>query len=1183
MRRRLGALVGTAVLLGLALPQNALAAPGLVVTPAAGQPGTFVVATATGFPPGQVVTFWWDNLNLLPPPQTADSSGKAQLTFAIPAAAVGAHTVRACHGSFCPDGTPEPFADFVVTVLGPATPTPAPTPAPTATPIVTPSPAPTRAPTPAPTVVATATPAPTAEPTPAIPVPSFPIAVPTPVPTPLPVVAVTPAPQPPDDEAVPGGPFPNLEVTGIEVTQGIQNLENSMPLVADRRTYARVYVKIDGALELSDVYGALEARRNGQHIGWIWPENGPIIGRATGGERIRVDDTLNFRLPVTWLHGNVTLTTFVYAFDIDYPFTKEPISEDNSRAVEVHFDAGDPLTIHLAPLHLHRSFHPTDEDRTYEAFLQGGIATANSLSTSHIVAGLWRYHPIAHLNVDSIGTIFPIGHANGTEWNLGDCSTTITEWTSFDKTIASWHWLMEDDDVVLEPDVSQVPDRATLFVLDRSMTVTSFVPHVDGTAEIFITGFAGSGPVPIVGAPAFVDGCKRDPDPAAEPNLALSLYRVFYDWSDERELFVGMVDPSLPTHWGGLSTGGTDAVWVRMRDETFTVSTWYNRGAATLGHEAGHDGGLKHVPCADGDEDGIPDELKGGDVDLSHQAALDFPDCSLAEIDPEGFYGFDVYWSLFGLAGPIVISNDPDEVAPNLAYPVLSYESPTWSDPYHYCRLLTYYGTFCSPDQAGIKWNAPDAPSGGPLAIPPVPVPAPPDDTQLLVVAGSLGAEPGQDTLEPLGAFDLATESLLERLARQAALPADERAGDLVVRDGGGGVLERIPVSDEIPEHGDPTPSDFLLIVPIAPEAASLELVDTDGTVRVRIDLGGGSFELTASAAVSGSGAEASVGLTWQVSGDVPTKLTYSVLFAPDSEHWQLLVAGLEDTTHVVDSLADLPDGDAEAFRILAFNGARVVAATLPVDLPGPRNAPRVDVDDPRPRRQPVNGELILHASAFDREDRTVPDDGIRWTSSIDGDIGTGAELRTRDLSPGEHEITASAIDADGLVGTATLVVTVDASVVAPRAGPELEGAVDRIFAALAAGQDPAPASPKEPGTVKFEFPWLGVAALLVLALVIVGIWARNDQRFFRSRSGHQLGGKGSEKWLRDRGAGSAAEEPSERVGAASLVSGALIDGDAARGSGSNELSMDDTAGKEEAGGGADKDITLKGSNIKEN
>ncbi|MEZ4621251.1 MAG: hypothetical protein R2867_37910 [Caldilineaceae bacterium] len=41
-------------------------------------------------------------------------------------------------------------------------------------------------------------------------------------------------------------PQVNLRVTGMEITQGIQNLSNSVLLVKGRRTFVRVYVKSDG-------------------------------------------------------------------------------------------------------------------------------------------------------------------------------------------------------------------------------------------------------------------------------------------------------------------------------------------------------------------------------------------------------------------------------------------------------------------------------------------------------------------------------------------------------------------------------------------------------------------------------------------------------------------------------------------------------------------------------------------------------------------------------------------------------------------------------------------------------------------------------------------------------------------------------------------------------------------------
>ena len=39
----------------------------------------------------------------------------------------------------------------------------------------------------------------------------------------------------------------NMFITGMEVTQGIQNLSNGVPLIQNRRTFVRLYVKSAGA------------------------------------------------------------------------------------------------------------------------------------------------------------------------------------------------------------------------------------------------------------------------------------------------------------------------------------------------------------------------------------------------------------------------------------------------------------------------------------------------------------------------------------------------------------------------------------------------------------------------------------------------------------------------------------------------------------------------------------------------------------------------------------------------------------------------------------------------------------------------------------------------------------------------------------------------------------------------
>ncbi len=74
----------------------------------------------------------------------------------------------------------------------------------------------------------------------------------------------------------------------------------------------------------------------------------------------------------------------------------------------------------------------------------------------------------------------------------------------------------------------------------------------------------------------------------------------------------------------------------------------------------------------------------------------------------------------------------------------------------------------------------------------------------------------------------------------------------------------------------------------------------------------------------------------------------------------------------------------------------------------------------------PAEGEIgnfTFSGVAFDSEDGDIRS-RLVWTSSIDGSLGTGAQI-TASLSAGNHLITATATDDDGGVGTATRNFTV--------------------------------------------------------------------------------------------------------------------------------------------------------------
>jgi len=93
----------------------------------------------------------------------------------------------------------------------------------------------------------------------------------------------------------------DLQATGIEVTQQIQDLGNSVVLVADRPTFVRVHVKagipVDGVtarLERTDASGVPLERP-------LWPSNpGGVIDVRTTPDRADIAQSFWFELPPAW-------------------------------------------------------------------------------------------------------------------------------------------------------------------------------------------------------------------------------------------------------------------------------------------------------------------------------------------------------------------------------------------------------------------------------------------------------------------------------------------------------------------------------------------------------------------------------------------------------------------------------------------------------------------------------------------------------------------------------------------------------------------------------------------------------------------------------------------------------------------------------------------------------------------
>jgi len=97
----------------------------------------------------------------------------------------------------------------------------------------------------------------------------------------------------------------------LEFTQAIQNPANAMPLIANRPLLARLTLGIGaGSTTISNTTALLYGFRNGQPLPGspLAAENGPITAR-TKPNRDLATDLLHFRLPATWLSGEVQVYT----------------------------------------------------------------------------------------------------------------------------------------------------------------------------------------------------------------------------------------------------------------------------------------------------------------------------------------------------------------------------------------------------------------------------------------------------------------------------------------------------------------------------------------------------------------------------------------------------------------------------------------------------------------------------------------------------------------------------------------------------------------------------------------------------------------------------------------------------------------------------------------------------------
>ena len=103
-----------------------------------------------------------------------------------------------------------------------------------------------------------------------------------------------------------------IELFGLEVTQGIQDLKNSVPLIKDKPTFVRAHVRSTSENITGVTANLIGTRIEGstkKDLGTLTPDNNEITvtNFPADGVRLNLDAGLYFRLPEDWLNGTVDL------------------------------------------------------------------------------------------------------------------------------------------------------------------------------------------------------------------------------------------------------------------------------------------------------------------------------------------------------------------------------------------------------------------------------------------------------------------------------------------------------------------------------------------------------------------------------------------------------------------------------------------------------------------------------------------------------------------------------------------------------------------------------------------------------------------------------------------------------------------------------------------------------------
>jgi Ca2+-binding RTX toxin-like protein len=303
---------------------------------------------------------------------------------------------------------------------------------------------------------------------------------------------------------------------------------------------------------------------------------------------------------------------------------------------------------------------------------------------------------------------------------------------------------------------------------------------------------------------------------------------------------------------------------------------------------------------------------------------------------------------------------------------------------------------------------------------------------ELVLVRGTIDLTRDKASLQPVGVAEGPVQAVPAGSYRARLL--DQSGNELA-----GANFEPV-MTDPVVPPGAPQPDPTaLILVPLPKPAATISKISiTHDGVEIGSTTGSPSPPtLTITSPVVGESFSGdTVTFTWRANDPDGDPLTFNVLYsADDGATWQTLTLDLAEPTLTIERDALTASGTA-LLRVDATDGVHTSSATSG-RFSVANNAPLIEIESPTDNDTPYSGvqNVLLEASAFDKEDGPLAGSDISWASSIDGPLGSGDSLvvNASDLTEGRHVLSAKARDDAG--ATATKTVTIEVFRVAPPPG----------------------------------------------------------------------------------------------------------------------------------------------------